>query len=736
MNIRHKPYVWLLSLFLLLFLAACGQEDPVTVTREVEVEVTREVEVPGPEVVVTEVITVEVMMEPEIPVIPFAAQWLSSAHADASAQAFVHWNEDDPAEVPTRCAKCHSGVGYMDFIGADGSEAGVVDAAAPIGSLVTCEACHNDATVDMTSVTFPSGIEITGLDAEARCIQCHQGRSSSVSVNANIEEAGLTEAVDTTSEDLGFSNIHYYAAAATQFGTLAKGGYEYDGMSYDAKFEHVEGYNTCTSCHDPHTLEIKLDECVACHTDVDTVEDFTDVRMISSLVDYDGDGNMNEGVYDEIEGLRDILYTTMGTYSAEVAGMPIVYDSSSYPYFFADEDGDGAGDARYGNWTARLTKAAYNYQVSLKDPGRFAHGGKYIIQLLYDSIADLNKGLAEPIDISNLRRIDHGHFAGSEQAFRNWDEDGMVPARCSQCHSADGLPLLAQEGVTIAQHPSNGLECATCHTNSDTYERYEFTEVTFPSGATVSFGEEDLDSNLCINCHQGRASSTGVDRAIGDADPDAVTDSLRFQNIHYFAAGATVFGGDVQGAAQYPGKEYIGENEHVGRFNSCTECHNTHTLEVEIEDCANCHEDVDLNTAEDLALIRVSEIDYDGDGDTAEGLAGEIETMYEQLYLALQAYATNNANTDSIVYNSHSYPYFFIDADGDGVAGPDDTGRYGTWTPRLLRGAYNYQYVAKDPGAYAHNGQYVIQILYDAIEDLGGDVSNMTRPVLIAETDG
>ena len=67
---------------------------------------------------------------------------------------------------------------------------------------------------------------------------------------------------------------------------------------------------------------------------------------------------------------------------------------------------------------------------------------------------------------------------------------------------------------------------------------------------------------------------------------------------------------------------------------------------------------------------------------------------------------------------SHAYPYFFNDA-GD---------RYGTWTPRLLRAAYIYQYAQKDPGGFAHNGDYVMQMLYDAIADLGGDVSTMTRP--------
>ena len=46
--------------------------------------------------------------------------------------------------------------------------------------------------------------------------------------------------------------------------------------------------------------------------------------------------------------------------------------------------------------------------------GRFAHGGKYIIQLLYDSLEDLNMAISEPIDMAAMSRIDHGHFAGSE----------------------------------------------------------------------------------------------------------------------------------------------------------------------------------------------------------------------------------------------------------------------------------------------------------------------------------
>jgi hypothetical protein len=63
--------------------------------------------------------------------IPFLDEWLSSAHADFTAEAFTHWNEEDPAEVPTNCAKCHSSEGYQDYLGADGTEANVVDNPGP-----------------------------------------------------------------------------------------------------------------------------------------------------------------------------------------------------------------------------------------------------------------------------------------------------------------------------------------------------------------------------------------------------------------------------------------------------------------------------------------------------------------------------------------------------------------------------------------------------------------------------
>jgi hypothetical protein len=104
--------------------------------------------------------------------------------------------------------------------------------------------------------------------------------------------------------------------------------------------------------------------------------------------------------------------------------------------------------------------------------------------------------------------------------------------------------------------------------------------------------------------------------------------------------------------------------------------------------------------------------------------------MNEALYAAMQAYAAGNADAAAIIYDSHAYPYFFIDTNENGVPDPGEgiyPNAYNTWTPRLLQAAYVYQYVQKDPGGFAHNGKYIIQMLYDALGSFNAN-TGMTRP--------
>ncbi|MGE5374631.1 MAG: hypothetical protein ACM3XO_06195 [Bacteroidota bacterium] len=221
--------------------------------------------------------------------IPNMDDWASSAHNNVSDEPFRHWDQEDPAEVSVACAKCHTSAGYQDFLGADGTAANRVDAPVPAHDAqgIQCVACHNPVASNLNSVAFPGfaldkngepvPYVVTGFGDASRCLVCHQGRESMASVDAQIAQFNATDAPDTVvapikddqgkDVNFGFRNIHYYAAAATLYGTEVKGGYEYDGRIYDAKFQHVAGRDTCIGCHDPHTLKIKVDECAACHGD-------------------------------------------------------------------------------------------------------------------------------------------------------------------------------------------------------------------------------------------------------------------------------------------------------------------------------------------------------------------------------------------------------------------------------------------------------------------------------------
>ncbi len=322
------------------------------------------------------------------PEIPFLEKWTGSPHADAKAESFRHWDKD--GEVPKACAKCHSSDGFRDFIGADGSAEGVVDKAAPITSVITCTTCHNDATMALDSVTFPSGLTIANGGRSSRCMACHQGRQSGADVDAAV--AGL--ALDSVSGKLKFLNVHYRAAAATLWGSKAKIGYEYAGIDYQGRTDHWQNLNECVECHDPHGLEVKVEVCVRCHETVTDAKSLKSIRW--SKPDFDGDGNKREGVSGEVSTLHEKLMSTMQVYAKKVS-KPIAYESHTYPYFFNDTNVNGKADKeeavfknQYKSWTPRLLKAAYNYQFVAKDTGAYAHNPRYVIQLLFDSMADLS----------------------------------------------------------------------------------------------------------------------------------------------------------------------------------------------------------------------------------------------------------------------------------------------------------------------------------------------------------
>lgn len=324
--------------------------------------------------------------------------WLNSPHGDRSSDAFNHWNED--GEIPGRCAVCHSSTGAIAYVNTPMSIPGMLDHPVGLGTTVDCTACHTSAAAELDAVTFPSGVTVDGLGSSAMCSVCHQGRASTETVlNAtqNMDE-------DAVIGDLQFINVHYAPSASTQLGSIVRGGFEYDGRVYKGRFEHVPDLNSCTSCHRPHSLQVNIANCTSCHQGA---ESFTDIRISPS--DFDGDGDTSEGIAGPIAELHSRLGDAIQRYAAETAGVPLVYASSAYPYFFIDGDGDGAvtaGEAaypnRYQSWTPRLLKAAYNYQLVAKEPAIFTHNPHYALQLLFDSLESLSESVE--VDMAGLMR--------------------------------------------------------------------------------------------------------------------------------------------------------------------------------------------------------------------------------------------------------------------------------------------------------------------------------------------
>ncbi len=765
--------------------------------------------------------------------------WLGSAHADLASEPFAHWNDDSPAVVPTACAKCHSGLGYRDFLGVlanpdatppetapssnlndpapSPGQGQVASGPWPVGTPVNCDTCHNSVTQSLSEVTFPSGLTVTGLGDESRCMLCHQGRESTVSVEKRIADAYAAATNPITSDDtvtssLDFLNVHYFAAAGSLYGREAQVAYEYPDpalsslpadpvtglsarMSYDRKFAHVASKDVCFECHDQHSLKVRVTECAGCHINRNgdpivitapttsaeyeaAIDNLHDVRMAGTINDFDADGDTTEGVYHELTGLRDVLYGAMRAYArtpktdatgAAVPATPIAYSPTTYPYFFVDGDDDGVVDpgetTRYNAWTARLLRATYDYQYAQKDPGAFAHNAKYLIEILYDAIGDINS-VEAVAGFANLVRNDSGHFDTSAEAYRHWDEDTdhLVDPSCARCHSPEGFLFRATYGIdqTIPATLSSGMTCETCHATGANFspidgtpERRYMASVTFPYASTATSAEiaavtimngaegtdDQDDSYLCMTCHQGRESTLRVDAF----NPSPVTTfTLSFRNVHYLPAGATLYGKRAAVAYQYAGKSYAAPWNHgttysgeypqpANRRARCGFCHmqnGSHSFEPLVTTaCIDCHGTVTIDT-----ITPAFRPEDDWDDDPATKPKAEVAVFAARLYAAIQAYCAAAADSDPpatgasyTAYLGTSYPYWFKDTNKNGVvdAGEPSAMRFDSAS---LRAAFNYQFYQKEPGAWAHNNPYIVQVLYDSIEDLGGDLNGLTRP--------
>ncbi len=319
-----------------------------------------------------------------VPQSDYIAAWARSGHSDASSSSFSHWN--DAGAIPPVCAVCHSGMGFRSLQGLDGSARGLPEAPVPVGGVVDCQTCHNPGLAAITKIAMPSGISHPVDGGEASCMTCHQGRAAGITVSRAVAD----KAEDVPDAELSFINPHYATAAATLLGGYGGMGYQYPGKDYSGRFLHARPVSTCASCHDPHSLSVAEETCLTCHASGKS----GDIRI--ARVSFDGSGDVKKGIRADISANADQLMTMIADYAAQVAGVPLLYDGSRHPYFFADADGDGVADqaegrpVAYAAWTPRMLKAAYNWKFVNSDAGIHVHNPHYALELLYDSMEDLS----------------------------------------------------------------------------------------------------------------------------------------------------------------------------------------------------------------------------------------------------------------------------------------------------------------------------------------------------------
>jgi hypothetical protein len=744
--------------------------------------------------------------------------WPLSAHFNPASPAFGDHNGWGAG-----CLRCHTSQGFQDYAGNDGSAnysmgtfsttstltattaactaTGTCDPAAYRYGPLKCETCHTSVinpvaitgvlgagSAQLNSVywfqaTTPSTSSSTLDASSAICAQCHQARESAATIESKITAWGPTYVgtgnANVLNTNVSFLNPHYRGAAAIFYGAKAAGMVQYAGQIYTGANEHG-GAAGCTYCHNAHTLELPPDgtafyaigaKCGSCHFNeagatITTFAALEEARQFGFEGDVDGDGVV-ESIKAELDGVAAQVYANLQDYAVQVIGTSITY-TENYPYFM---NAQGTAMKR---WTPRMMRAAVNLKWFHTESGAWAHNPRYMLEVLFDSAADLRLGIREagftPAAAFTAKRAFNGHFGAAEDPspyaamiYHSYDPGlgnaGFTSSACYQCHGGQGgfdaYVATAPAALTAAAQTNKvtAMQCDTCHTLNGTNMTAirSVGTVYFPpqknnaaDAGQVSFTADQLPPGftVCATCHSGRENGASITKKIGaNTDANWVLSAV---NPHYLGAAGMMMGSKAAVMFQYPGHTYTADpafwattanGPHGSPHGAqCTSCHapkgSKHTFEINIattvppgtyhgavntQACNGCHVQ---STYGDYRLAPKQL---------------EFEDASAELYAALRAYvvtniaavrtATGNAAASGVCYNGNSHPYFFLEVSGvcqDGVANAPAASVGFNFNPTSLKGAFNYLWTQKEPGAWAHNEYYVLQVVYDSIVDLGG----------------
>ncbi|MBD3224667.1 MAG: T9SS type A sorting domain-containing protein [Caldithrix sp.] len=267
---------------------------------------------------------------------PTYSDWEKSLHAvsrETSRPEIFGWIDEDPG-----CAGCHTAEGFIQFIEQSELEPNV-DAPGDAGADITCAACH---------ATHDGSIEgQLRMDKTELCSKCHNPEYNP----------------ESPPEPDG-SAVHH----STAYMFEGKGGYEYDGYTYESSLHTNVITDKCVACHvfmtpfeegppevpayTGHTFDPHLESCVDCHGDFEVADSSFDYR----------------GVQTEIDSLMNVLHEELAMASSA----------------------DSTTDAFY--------RAKFNYEFVYADGSHGIHNTAYAEGLLTSSIDNFEPSALEPVE--------------------------------------------------------------------------------------------------------------------------------------------------------------------------------------------------------------------------------------------------------------------------------------------------------------------------------------------------
>jgi len=303
----------------------------------------------------------------------------------------------------------------------------------------------------------------------------------------------------------------------------------------------------------------------------------------------------------------------------------------------------------------------------------------------------------------------------------NWGAvDHGFDEGCVRCHTSMGFAEVAPGYGDAVQTPSGEsdgfITCNACHdgvnypTSADKSLRFSGSVSLFDYQGIPLANVQAGNSAVCVYCHQGLEDGSHIDADIAAGSPG-------FRNMHYLPAGATLFG--IKGY-EYSGQTYAGEHTfHV--MAGCAGCHMAED-NPSLDDVAGHTFRMAYGSTENTAFCTASchpsmgaldapgefdhGVDWSGIGPTsAKNEVAYLLTVL--LHNAIEAYdSPDDADTMANIDYSSRYPYF-------GTTDPSQQ-----WDGVVAKAAFNWQFIYKDPGAYAHNPKYAVQLLRDSYNDL------------------